>query len=147
VHNDWVALLGDSGAKLPDGTSLEAFATELEETCAGAYPTTAMMQRAVRAQSDLSAPLATVVSLNPDVDLLSLDLTADSDDLSTVDLGTLTEEQRQSVTMQLRTMQRVLTVAEHPTRARKLMDAGYHHATRIALATQAELVEKTGLTE
>jgi hypothetical protein len=147
THNDWVNVLNDTAARIPDGSNVDQRATELEEACMGAYPTIGMIHRAIRAGSEDSAALATVVSRNQGVDLLSLDLTTDSDELANLDLGTLNEVQRKGVMTELRTMQRVLAVAKHPTLAQKLKDGGYHHATRIALATQAELAEKAGIAE
>ena len=147
AQGDWLTLLKDSATPIPDGSSIEALAEQFEEACVGAYPTVGMMQRAVRVPSEFSATLASVVSRNPDVDLLSLDLTTDSSDLAGLDFRGLTDEQTKGTKTQMRTMQRVLTVAGHPTPARKLMDAGYHTATRTALATQNELVENVGLAE
>lgn len=147
THDDWVNLLNDSGVRIPNGSNIETHATELEEACVGAYPTIGMIHRAIRVGAGDSAALATVVLRNPGVDLLSLDLTTDSDAVAALDLSTLTDVQRRGVMTELRSMQRVLAVAKHPTPARKLRDAGYHHATRIALATPAELAEKAGITD
>jgi hypothetical protein len=144
-NDDWIVLVRDSGAAPPDGSTIEAYATELEEAAVGAYPTVGMLHRAVRNSPE--SGLASVAARNPDVDLLSLDLTTNSPHLAALDLGELTDDERKEVTTGLRAMQRMLTAAEHPTRARKLLDAGYLGMTQIALATQANLMESAGLTE
>lgn len=144
---EWATLLENSAAPVPEGSTIEEFASTLMETCAGAYPTVAMMQRALRVESDAAAALKTFSTRNPGLDLLSLDLTTDSDDLAKLDRGALTETQARAAIGQLRTLQRVLSVAGHPTVAEKLLDGGYRHATRIALATEAELIEQAGLSE
>ena len=88
-----------------------------------------------------------MASQNPEVDLLSLDLSSESKDLEGVALDSFDEPRRRQVLIELRAMQRVLSVAEHPTHARKLMGAGYHTATKIALGTQRELAENAGLSD
>lgn len=147
THDDWVSLLNDTEAAIPNGSSIEQRATELEEICVGAYPSIGMIHRALRVGSEDSAVLATVVSRNPGVDLLSLDLTTGSDAVAKLDLDTLSDTERKGVLTHLRSMQRVLAVTKHPTLARKLSDAKYDHASKIALSTQAELMEKAGITE
>src|SRR5262249_24289730 len=68
-------------------------------------------------------------------------------EVAKLDLADLTDAKAKGVMTQLRTMQRTLAIGEHPTRAQKLLDAGYHTATRTALATQTELMEKARLAE
>lgn len=101
----------------------------------------------VEAVEGVTNALSRVASRNSHVDLLSLDLSSDSGDVAAIEPDGLDEPQRKTLVRQLRAMQRVLAVAEHPTVAQQLMGAGYHTATRIALATRKELVEGAGLTE
>ena len=133
--------------KLPEEQQA-AFATarETAHRFPGLKSQALTLARLDEAVKSVASDLATVAGLNPDLDLLSLDLSTDSPDLGRIALGSLDEVQSRGVMTQLRGMQRVLAAAEHPLRAYRLMGAGYHHLTTIAIATQAELVERAGLT-
>ena len=64
---EWIALLEEGDAPVPQGSTVEAFAAGLEEDAVGAYPTVGMLQRAMREPSALSAQ---VDMLQPRNDLL-----------------------------------------------------------------------------
>jgi hypothetical protein len=142
-HEDWVTIVEKAGTPAA-GASTEELATRLEEESAAAWPSIGMLHRALR-RLPPDAPLSTIARLNPGVDLLALDLSIDSDATRALALPDRDEEGTTKALRELRTMQRVLAIAPHPTAARKLLDGGFHTATRIALATQDELVKRTGL--
>ena len=143
--DEWTGLLKEGAAPVAEGSTVEEFAKTISEESAGAYPTVALMQRALRKDSNPDAPLALLAARNEELDLLALDLTEGSADRAKLDRGTLSEEQAATAIGQLRTMQRMLSIGGHPTIAQKLIESGFRHATRVALATQADLVEKAGL--
>jgi hypothetical protein len=92
-----------------------------------------------------AAALSAAIEENADLDLLSLDLTTDGNEIKTISMDSVDEDQRQGVVEHLRATQLVLSVADHPTPAERLLAAGHRTATSIALTTQAELAATTGL--
>lgn len=84
--------------------------------------------RAIAKKLDL---IHTVHRLNPDSELLTLDYTPDSEDLSAVNFGDLTAEQRKMVVTDLKAYQRAFAVTGYVEDAYVLVRSGYHSALTI----------------
>ena len=82
--------------------------------------------------------------LNPDVELLALDLTADSADLRALRFG-IAEEDRPAVVRTLQVQQRVFALAGDVDTAKALLAAGYSSAVSLAPSEPEMIAAETGL--
>ncbi len=85
-----------------------------------------------------------LIESNIALDILALDYSTLADKPLTLNFGDLP---RESLIRELKGVQRMLAVADTPTGAQILLRAGLYSASQVALYTQKELVDMTGLDE
>lgn len=88
--------------------------------------------------------MSKLIETNADQDLLALDYSVLASEPIALDFGDLP---REPLLRELKSLQRMLTVAESPTGAQVLMRAGLYSASQMALLSRETIVEKTGLDE
>ncbi|MFL6139751.1 MAG: neuraminidase-like domain-containing protein [Frankiaceae bacterium] len=91
------------------------------------------------------ALLDQVRTLNPDVELLALDLTDDSADLAALRFDGVAGDDRTAVVGTLRAQQRALALADDVSTAHLLMSGGYGSGVELARSDPATIARRTGL--
>lgn len=96
----------------------------------------------IEARVDL---LKKVYEGNPEVELLTLDYTPDSADVTGLHFGTMTRTERRMVLDDLKAHQRIFALTDDVDDAHRLLRAGYHTAVTVAAGSREQLKERTGL--
>ncbi len=81
---------------------------------------------------------------NPEVELLTLDYTPDSPDVTALHFGTMTRAERRLVLDDLKAHQRMFALTDDVDDAHRLLRAGYHTAVTVAAGSRTQLKESTG---
>lgn len=91
--------------------------------------------------------LTKVQEQNPDYELLALDYSPESPDISSLDLSYLNSDEQYMVLSSLKTFQRIHTITKDAEHAKVILESGYRSAIDIAHGDLKKFVASTGLNE
>jgi hypothetical protein len=135
--NAWVRLIEEEHIPLPPGETAVTYSDHISANLETAYPT-----QALAGQIGDSA-LDSFLERNANLDLRLTDLV--TQDGSGLEWGGLSEDQRQDLQQRLRSVQRVLALADTTSDRALLLDRNYDSAISIAAETEEGFVVKSGL--
>jgi Tc toxin complex TcA C-terminal TcB-binding domain/ABC toxin N-terminal region/Neuraminidase-like domain/Salmonella virulence plasmid 28.1kDa A protein len=134
---DWEGLVAAHDIPLPPGATKSSYADALAHNLETAFPTQALAAR-------ITDPLVQrFYAQNPELDLRSADLVLGGG--TKLDWTGITKTQRPALETQLKAHQRVIALAPTSDLQATLLEHGFDSAFSIARQTQADFVERTGI--
>ncbi|MFE9018147.1 neuraminidase-like domain-containing protein [Streptomyces sp. NPDC007808] len=142
---DWQLCLDEAGVAPPHGLDSAGFARVLRKRLQAAFPTDALAAHLAGREDASDLLVAQLIELNPDVELVGLDLSPESPAAQELDFGDLSEADRQAALSGLKAWLRTLALSDGLDDAATLRAAGYDSAFSVVAEGEERFRSRSGL--